>query len=94
MPHIPRAYSPSSYTTEIRSIPKRALPSAPKTALPYRQEEPQPSQNRERTGQPIRSKLSILNFQVDPDKVFEELVGQEAEINEYTRELVSTRHRN
>jgi hypothetical protein len=38
----------------------------------------------------MRDRLSVQRFEVDPDKVFKQLFGKDAETDEHTREITSS----
>jgi hypothetical protein len=80
MPHIPRDIGLSS-KTDYSSDPKNI---GTKPAVPYRPAK----QVQDVNTTSLRETLSVWNFNVDPNRVYEHLTGQKPSIDDHTKQLV------
>ncbi len=92
MPHIPRGYSPTAGgRPELFNVPRKPHAVGQKPPVPYhgssRGEEPI-SDYHKPLRQRMVDRLSVQRHEVDPAKVYRQLTGKEAKIDEYSGELV------
>jgi hypothetical protein len=79
MPHVPRSILNAGTLAPLSSsLPMQMPTTEPKPDVP-RKDRPKPLKNSMRP----RS-LSINSYEVDPDRVFEQLFGRPPEVNEHT----------
>jgi len=95
MPHMPRRYASTlGVSPELSTVPRRPRSVESRPPVPYHgssEGEGPLSDYHKPPQQRQMERLSIQRFEVDPDRVYQQLFGMEAEVDEHTRELVPAR---
>ena len=92
MPHIPKLAAMTGVRKELTNVPKARKPiNQPHVPVPYQGAYKHEAPIEYRGQEPqFGHSLSIRNWQgPSPDRVFQQLYDKDAEIDEFTRELVS-----
>jgi hypothetical protein len=94
MPHMPRSLSSTSgvrpeLTTQPRNLRSMGGP-APSPYHGSTQGEEPLSNYHKPPQQRMQERLSVQKHEVDPNRVWKQLMGKEANVDEHTRELVQS----